>query len=136
MPEGADGAPAIPAPPAPPRQQPRQVRERLRIDAEVLAARLVGTTDATRTASAVYAQVARLAQHLDPDEVALLADAIENERDVHIRYRNKDGNHSVRDIAPVQLIDRWVHAWCYLRSGEREFALRGIESVGPTTGQR
>ena len=136
MPAGADGAPAVPAPPAPRRQQPRQVRERLRIDADVLAARLVGSTDATPTASAVYAQVARLAQQLDPGEVALLADAIENERDVHIRYRNKDGNHSVRDIAPVQLVDRWVHASCYLPAGEREFALRGIESVGPAAGQR
>jgi predicted DNA-binding transcriptional regulator YafY len=136
MPEGADGAPVVPAHPAPRRQQPRQVRERLRIDAEVLAARLVGTTHATRTASPVYAHVARLAQQLDPGEVALLADAIENERDVHIRYRKKDGNHSVRDIAPVQLADRWVHAWCYLRSAEREFALRGIESVGPAIGQQ
>jgi hypothetical protein len=136
MPEGTDGALVVPAHPAPRRrQQPRQVRERRRIDAEVLAARLVGTTDATRTASPVYTRVARLAQQLDPGEVALLADAIENERDVHIRYRNKDGNHSVRDIAPMQLVDRWVHAWCYLRSGEREFALHGIESVGPTTGQ-
>ena len=136
MPEGVDGATVVPGPPAPRRQQPRQVRARLRIDAEVLAARLVGTIDATRTVSPVHAQVARLAQQLDPGEVALLADAIENERDVHIRYRNKDGNHSARDIAPVQLVDRWVHAWCYLRSGEREFALRGIESVGPVIGQQ
>jgi hypothetical protein len=135
MPAGPDDALMVPSHPTPRRRQRRQVRERLHIDADVLAARLIGTTDATPTESPIYAHVAHLAPQLDPGEVALLADAIENERDIHIRYRNKDGNHSVRDIAPVQLVDRWVHAWCYLRSGEREFALRGIESVGPTAGQ-
>ena len=136
MPEGTDGTVVVPGRPAPRRRKARRVRERGRVDAAVLAARLVGATGPTRPASRVYAQVARLAQQLDPGEVALLADAIEHERDVHIRYRNKDGNRSVRDIAPVRLVDRWVHAWCYLRSGEREFALHGIESVGPATGGR
>ena len=136
MPEGADGTVVVPDRPAPRRQQARRVRERGRVDAAVLAARLVSATGPTRWRSPVHAQVAQLAQQLDPGEVALLADAIEHERDVHIRYRNKDGNRSVRDIAPVRLVDRWVYAWCYLRSGEREFALRGIESVGPATGRR
>ena len=136
MREGDDGTVVVPGRPAPRRRQTRRVRERGRVDAAVLAARLVGATGPTRTAGPVYTQLAQLAQHLDPGEVALLADAIEHERDVHIRYRNKDGNRSVRDIAPERLVDRWVHAWCYLRSGEREFALRGIESVGPATGRR
>ena len=136
MPEGAEGTVVVPDRPAPPQRRPRRVRERRHVDADVLAARLVGATGPSRTPSPVYAQVSRLAQQLDPGEVALLADAIEHERDVHIRYRNKDGNRSVRDIAPARLVDRWVQAWCYLRSGEREFALRGIESVGPAAGRR
>jgi Helicase conserved C-terminal domain/WYL domain len=136
VPVGADGTVVVPDRPAARPRSARRARERGRVEAAVLAARLVGATGPTRPRSPVYAQVAELAQQLDPGEVALLADAIEHERDVHIRYRNKDGNRSVRDIAPVRLVDRWVQAWCYLRSGEREFALRGIESVGPATGRR
>ena len=136
MPEGTDGTVVVPAHPAPRRRQPRRVREHRRLDAEVLAARLLKATGVTRATSSVYAQVAHLAQQLDPGEVALLADAIEHEGDVHIRYRNKSGNRSVRDIAPIRLVDQWLQAWCYLRSGEREFTLRGIESVGPATGRR
>ena len=64
-------------------------------------------------------------------EVALLADALERGRDVKIVYRNKEGNRTVRDIRPQKLYGRWLTSWCHLRSAEREFAVAGIEAVGP-----
>ena len=77
------------------------------------------------------ARLAKLVPHLDAAEVALPADALDHGRDVQIRYRNEKGNRTVREIAPQELCGRWVSSWCHLRSGEREFAVAGIEAVGP-----
>lgn len=70
-----------------------------------------------------------LAPHLADVEIAVLADALDHDLDVRIRYRNAAGNHSTRDIRPHTLFDRWLGAWCHLRQAERDFAVSGIEYV-------
>lgn len=96
-----------------------------------LAARLLGASPVQAPVSGSYAALAALAGHLDAAELALLADALDHGRDVRIRYRNKDGNRSFRDIAPRELDGRWLDSWCYLRAGERDFTVAGIEAVSP-----
>ena len=109
----------------------RAVPERGRATAAGLAARLIAAGDARAPVSETHAELARLAPHLDWAEVAVLAHALERGLDVRIAYRNRQGNGSVRDIRPEQLYGRSLIAWCHLRSAEREFAMSGIESVGP-----
>ncbi|WP_214405695.1 helicase-associated domain-containing protein [Pseudonocardia lacus] len=75
-------------------------------------------------------ELARSARHLDAAALALLADAVEHGRDVRIQYRNRAGNRTLRDIRPHHTDGAYVLAWCHLRGGEREFAVRGIEAVG------
>ncbi len=131
MPEDADGAVVVAerakvaAPSAGPRRRPRR-----RVDAAELAARLVAGSPAAPV-SPTRAELAALNPALGAAEIALLADALDHGHDVRIRYRNRDGSPSVRDIAPAQLWDRWITAWCYLRSGDRDFAVARIEGVGP-----
>ncbi|MGH3612671.1 MAG: helicase-associated domain-containing protein [Pseudonocardia sp.] len=115
-----------------PRGRTRKSRERPRASAADLAARLLASgTGSARTESVTRVRLAKLAPHLDAAEVALLADALDHGRDVRIRYRNKEGDRTVREIAPQELCGQWVSSWCHLRSGEREFAVAGIEAVGP-----
>ncbi|MGH3569250.1 MAG: helicase-associated domain-containing protein [Pseudonocardia sp.] len=136
MPEDADGmvivaerkVGAVEAP----RGRTRKSRERPRTCAADLAARLLASgTGSARPESVTRVRLAKLAPHLDVAEVALLADALDHGRDVRIRYRNKEGDRTVREIAPQELCGGWVSSWCHLRSGEREFAVVGIEAVGP-----
>ncbi|MBC8092524.1 MAG: hypothetical protein H7Y15_11405, partial [Pseudonocardia sp.] len=79
--------------------------------------------------TATEQQLVALAPHLDDAEIAILADALDHDLDVRIRYRNNAGNRTTRDIRPQSLFDRWLGAWCHLRGGERDFAVAGIEYV-------
>ena len=107
-------------------------RSRARVTAADLAARLLAAGNAPdHPVSAMHTRLAELAPKLDAMEVALLADALDHGRDVRIAYRNKEGNRTVRAIAPRELYGRWVSSWCHLRSAEREFSVAGIESVSP-----
>jgi hypothetical protein len=108
----------------------RRRRERPGVAAADFATRVLGH-DATQPDSDMRGQLVALNPGLDSAEIALLVDALEHGRDVRIHYRNNAGNHSVRDIAPKQLWDRWITAYCYLRSDDRDFAVRGVEAVSP-----
>ncbi|MEN3268831.1 helicase-associated domain-containing protein [Pseudonocardia sp.] len=133
MPEDADGAVILPKrdDDQPPTPSSRRPRERARVAAADLAARLVATPTEAAPVSETHQELTALAPHLDAAEIALLADALEHGRDVRIGYRNKDGNRTVREIRPQELYGRWISSWCHLRSGEREFSVAGIESVSP-----
>jgi hypothetical protein len=37
----------------------------------------------------------------------------------------------MRDIAPIKIWDRFLRSHCFLRDDERDFAVQGIEAVGP-----
>jgi hypothetical protein len=75
--------------------------------------------------------LARLNPRLNTAELALLSDAIDHSTDVAIKYRNKNGNHTIRLIRPTQLYGKWIESWCHLRNAEREFTVANIESVAP-----
>jgi hypothetical protein len=131
MAEDGDGVVVVPERAGSPAPDVRAVAVRGRVSAAELATRLIDAGDGPAPVSAAHAEIARLAPHLDGAEVALLADALERGLDVRIAYRNRQGNGSVREIRPQQLYERWLTAWCHLRSAEREFTVSGIESVGP-----
>ena len=121
------------APPSHPRLRGRArapVRRpaRHRVSAAALAAALLAPS-AAPTSSRSHEQLSALARHLDDSELALLADALDHGRDVRIRYRNSAGNRTVRDIRPTGIYDRWLTAWCHLRSAERDFTVANIEMV-------
>jgi XPB/Ssl2-like helicase family protein/WYL domain-containing protein len=133
MPEDDDGVVIVPERAAPSARRARRKHTspaRSRIAAADLAARLLADEQLV-LASPMQDELANLASSLDVAEVALLADALEHGRDVRIVYRNRNGNRSVRDIRPHELYGPWLHAWCHLRSAEREFTVSGIESVSP-----
>ncbi|WP_459719377.1 helicase-associated domain-containing protein [Actinophytocola sp. KF-1] len=103
------------------------------VDAGELARRLLadpeGDPEAQR--SGTFELIARLNPRLDEAELVLMSHAVDNQDDVLISYVDKNGSHSVRQIRPQQLFDRWLHAFCYLRDADREFAVANIESVAP-----
>ncbi|GAA1256386.1 helicase-associated domain-containing protein [Pseudonocardia aurantiaca] len=131
MPEGADGVVIVAEREREPTPSAPILRARAKVDAADLAARLLAAGTGSTPRSGTQAELAHLASQLDIAEVALLADALERGLDVRISYRNKQGNRTVRDIRPRELYGRWLSSWCHLRSAEREFAVAGIESVGP-----
>lgn len=108
----------------------RRGRERRRIPAIDLATRLL-TGGSARADWPTRTRLERLNRRLDAAELTLLADAVDHERTVRIRYRNSVGNGTVRDITPVELWDQWLTAHCHLRRDERDFAVARIETVGP-----
>ncbi|HLU58226.1 MAG TPA: helicase-associated domain-containing protein [Pseudonocardia sp.] len=131
MPEDADGVVIVPErSPDPAPRGPRR-RARARVAAAELATRLLAGDPAGPPADPVEDELAGFATDLDGAEVALLADALQHERDVQIIYRNQAGNRTVRDIRPLQLYGAWLHAWCHLRGAEREFTVSRIEAVSP-----
>jgi predicted DNA-binding transcriptional regulator YafY len=81
--------------------------------------------------SATVAQLTALNPELADMELELLADAVDNERDVLITYRDKNGNRSIRQIQPREVYGRWLDSWCHLRNADREFTVANIESVAP-----
>ena len=131
MAEDADGVVIVPQRPAASDRRADAVprRPRSRIAAADLATRLAGSSGDGPPRSTVHQRIAKLAAHLDAAEIALLADALENGRDVRIHYRNRAGNRSVRDIVPRELNSQWLDAWCRLRADTREFSVSGIEAV-------
>ncbi|WP_233159678.1 helicase-associated domain-containing protein [Pseudonocardia sp. MH-G8] len=131
MPEDADGVVVLPERAADPAPETTAPRTRARVAAADLATRLLTDTPEPPRESPAQVELARLDAELDAAEVALLADALDHDRDVRIVYRNQAGNRTVREIRPQQLHGRWLHAWCHLRSAEREFTVAGIESVSP-----
>lgn len=130
MAEDADGQ-VIAAKRLPVRARPAPTRgPRLRVAATDLAARVL-SGDTSRPRSPTLERLAGLNPNLDPSELGLLADALGSAHAVRIRYRNKAGNSSVRDITPIYLWDPWITAYCHLRRAERDFAVARIEAVGP-----
>ncbi|WP_246106707.1 WYL domain-containing protein [Pseudonocardia kunmingensis] len=131
IPEDADGVVVLPERTGDQVPHAPAPRARARVAAADLAARLLTDAPEPPPAGAAQVELARLDTGLDAAEVALLADALDHDRDVRIGYRNQAGNRTVREIRPQQLYGRWLHAWCHLRSAEREFTVSSIESVSP-----
>lgn len=98
-----------------------------------LVQRLRADPDGDREApvSETHHVIARLNPRLDQAELALLSHAVDNHDDVLISYRDKNGSHTVREIRPHQLVDRWLESFCYLRDADREFTVANIDSVAP-----
>lgn len=128
LPEDADGVVVLAPSGAGPARAPAPRPTRPRVSATDLAAALLDRP-AAPTRSATHEQLSALARHLDDGEVALLADALDHGRDIRIGYRNSAGNRTVRDIRPSGIFDRWLSAWCHLRSAERDFTIANIETV-------
>lgn len=101
-----------------------------RLDPGTLARRLLGGTGSGGQ-SATYAALATLTSRLDSAELALLADALDHQRDVSIVYRDKQGKRSVREITPRALYGRWIDSWCRLKNAQRDFTVANIEAVSP-----
>ncbi len=108
-------------------------RPRSLVGREELARRLLADPDGDRAAplSTTARVLARLNPRLDDAELALLAHAADHRDDVVISYIDKNGSHTVRQIRPSRLVDRWLHSFCYLRGADREFAVDAIEAVAP-----
>jgi hypothetical protein len=98
---------------------------------EGLAARLREAGTSFVESSATAARIGEFTPQLDPAEIDLLADALDEEHPVAITYRNQSGSYSRRTITPYELNHRWITAWCHLRNGEREFTLARIQEVHP-----
>ncbi|MDN5860210.1 MAG: helicase-associated domain-containing protein, partial [Pseudonocardia sp.] len=119
-PEDADGVLVVEERPQVRAPDPvRATRSRPRIEPATLARRLLGGGPAQ--AGATHAALAALTSRLDSAEIALLADAIDHQRDVSISYRDKQGNRTVREIAPRQLHGHWIDSWCRLKNAQRDF---------------
>lgn len=103
------------------------------VDAAELARRLFADPDGDRDVpmSKTLELIAQLNPHLDEAELVLLSHAVDNQDDVLISYVDKNGSHTVRQIRPHQLYDRWLDSFCYLRNADREFSVANIESVAP-----
>lgn len=108
-------------------------RPRKRVSAADLARRLTNDPngDHGMPASDTVDQLARLNPRLAAAELMLLSHAVDNHDDVLIAYRDKNGSHTVREIRPNQIHDRWLDTFCYLRGADREFTIANIESVAP-----
>lgn len=132
VPEDVDGAVLVAARPAGPSPSPAEApwADRAPLDADVLAARLL-TGPPAAPPSDTATRLAALNPDLDSAEIGYLADALDHGRVVRVRYRNSAGNHSVRDIAPVELWERFLRSHCLLRDDQRDFAVAGFEVVGP-----
>jgi hypothetical protein len=107
-------------------------RARARVTAAELARRLRDNPPgADEPRSPTYAALAGLTTTLDAAELALLADAIDHQRDVSIVYRDKTGSVTVRDIQPREVYGPWLESWCHLKNAQREFTVANIQAVAP-----
>ena len=68
---------------------------------------------------------------LSPDELDLLAHAVERRQPVHITYRVNSGAVTERTVTPRSFSHRWLDAWCHLRNDQREFTVASILAVRP-----
>lgn len=69
------------------------------------------------------------AEHLTGAELELLADAINNEKQVEIDYTDQNDRRTRRVITPLDHNEDFLVAWCHLRDDERNFLLSRIRSV-------
>ncbi|HSU46329.1 MAG TPA: YafY family protein [Arthrobacter sp.] len=64
------------------------------------------------------------------------AEALRSGTVLHMRYRDRNGDHTVRDIEPLGYIGRDGHwyliAWCRIREGVRAFRSDRIVTIVPT----
>ncbi|GLZ46981.1 hypothetical protein Acsp06_31660 [Actinomycetospora sp. NBRC 106375] len=99
---------------------------------ETLAAQLLEAGVGHHLVSSPTAvELGELNPSLDGAELDLLADAVDHEHDVLITYSDRNGTISHRVVTPVQLLHRWLIAWCHLRQDEREFTVANIRDVAP-----
>ncbi len=63
----------------------------------------------------------------------LIEESIENEEEIVIKYRNRNGVETERKIKPVEIINKngrmFVKAFCYARKEDREFRLDRIIKI-------
>jgi hypothetical protein len=99
--------------------------------AQRLAADPHGNAGAASADSGTFEVLSQLNCHLDDAELELLCDAVDNQNDVLIVYRDKNGSRSTRAVRPRQLYGHWLDCWCHLRNDQRDFTVANIEAVGP-----
>lgn len=130
--EDALGEPIIDKAPHPKPAQPQvsRARERIRLPARVLAEQLRSGRQ-QQPADDTYRRLADLNPRLSAAELHQLAYALENNRDVRITYRNRQGSSSTRDIQPNKLYGKWLDSWCHLRRAQRDFTVANIQAVEP-----
>lgn len=107
---------------------------RTRIGAAELAEKLLSDPAAEPDEDEIPELVGALSamnRHLNDAEITMLADAIENQRDVLITYVSKTGSQTVRPIRPHAMYGRWLDSWCYLRQDQRDFTIANIRTVSP-----
>ncbi|HWB34929.1 MAG TPA: WYL domain-containing protein, partial [Rugosimonospora sp.] len=75
--------------------------------------------------------VAGYADNLPGDQKALLADAVDHDYPVRIRYTSGGGARTERTIEALRLDDDVLIAHCHLRNAERHFVLERITEVSP-----
>ncbi|HEX5497524.1 MAG TPA: helicase-associated domain-containing protein [Mycobacteriales bacterium] len=105
-----------------------------RLGAADLAARLMADPRGEAAGagdSPTFDRLASLNDDLDEAELVLLSDAVDNQHDVLITYRDRNGSLTVRAIRPQQVYGRWLDSWCHLRNGQRDFTVANIEAVAP-----
>lgn len=111
------------------------VAPRTRLHAVELARRLMadpdGEIDRGMRASDTFERLAELTPHLADADLEVLSEAVDNQQDVLITYRDKNGSRTMRAIRPRELYGRWLDSWCHLRGAQRDFSVANIESVAP-----
>lgn len=116
--------------------QPQVSRARIRVvssPARVLAKQLLSPQqeEPDDDAGDTYRRLADLNPRLSAAELHQLAYALENNRDVRITYRNRQGSSSTRNIQPNKLYGKWLDSWCHLRRAQRDFTVANIQAVEP-----
>lgn len=99
---------------------------RPRVAADELAARLLAG-DARPTFTPTHYDLVQQAPQLDDAAIAVLAEALDEHRDLRIQYR---GHAAPLTIRPIDRCGEWLRAWCDGRS-DRPFALAEILAVSP-----
>ena len=74
-------------------------------------------------------QIRRRAPQLRPEQVQLLADAVEHGNPIWLRYVDANGRTSERVIENAELTGSTIEAWCRLRRDDRAFTLDKIVAV-------
>lgn len=76
-------------------------------------------------------KVAALAPRLTPDEVALLAYAVETGAPVTLDHVETNGSLTRRVVSGCKLEPPVMDAWCHLRQDDRVFTVSHIHGVPP-----
>lgn len=125
-------APARAVAPTPGRMSAEEVA------AAILAAPVAPAAPAASTgpaapiaATTTQERIRALAPRLAPDEVALLAHAVDTGDPVAIDYLDRNGTPTHRVVSSCELDPPFLEAWCHLRSDERVFTVSHIRAVAP-----